>query len=185
MTREARTVDVSIYLKNDLLSGMNIERVFQKHVVDGRSHIFASQPDDEYHLRHDIAMSTNTSINDVILVGSAKLGFSVKTENFASFDSRYKETNNILYKSDIDIAIINHSYFEKISEEIFHLSNHFDKNWIANNWSINRYYNKIERNLFNNYSKYHTRGWIRPDFLPNSFIENSNWSQPCNIWRKN
>jgi hypothetical protein len=106
---------VSDKLKNDLITGMDIERVFQKHVIDGPSYLFSIDPncpDDEYELRHDIATATNSSINDVILVGSSKLGFSVKTEKFYKLDANYEKTKKFSDKSDIDIALVNRSYFE-------------------------------------------------------------------------
>lgn len=172
-------------LKRDLTSNMELERIFQKHVVDGRSHLFGvirEAPDDEYTLRHEMAKATGTSINDVILVGSAKLGFSVKTENFLSFDEKYGETHDIKDKSDVDIAIVNELFFEKTSEELFFLSNHFDRNWIRNNWTT-RFISSNKKKIFEDYSTFHVKGWLRPDLMPNIYLESSSWVPVCRKWR--
>lgn len=131
--RQHKTLKMKISekLKIDLISEMNLERLFQKHVVDGSSYIFRDhlgRPDDEYHLRHEIAIACDCSINDVIIVGSAKLGFSVKTKNFVEFDALYKESNKTRDKSDIDIAVVNREHFDKLTQSIYLTSNHFDKN---------------------------------------------------------
>lgn len=65
---------ISDNLKTDLTNNMEPEWVFQKHVVDGPSFYFdgtLGSVNDEYHLRHDIALATKASINDVIIIGSA------------------------------------------------------------------------------------------------------------------
>jgi hypothetical protein len=179
-------MSISDGLKNDLALGMDIERVFQKHVVDGPSHLFSTfikNVDDEYDLRHEIARATNTSINDVILVGSAKLGFSVKTEKFSSFDERYILSGLVKEKSDVDIAIVNEALFDLTAEEIYHLSHHFNRDWISKNWVTNCYYPNVSP-LFKKYSQYHVKGWLRPDFMPNSYISEARWSNACDAWRK-
>jgi hypothetical protein len=179
-------VNISDKLKKDLSDDMSAERVFQKHVVDGASHLFNIPPnslDDEYQLRHEVALATQTSINDVIIVGSAKLGFSVKTEKFPVFDSKFKITGIPRDKSDVDIAIVNQAYFERVTESIYHLSNHFEKEWIRRNWVTNQYYIDGAA-LFHEYSHYHTKGWLRPDYMPNSYLSNAAWPKVCNDWRK-
>lgn len=177
---------ISDKLKHDLTSGMDIERVFQKHVVDGASHVFGIPPnfaDEEYELRHDFAVATSTSINDVILVGSAKLGFSVKSTQFSEFDSTYSETNSIRDRSDIDIALVNATLFERVAEEIFHLSRHFDRDWINDKWRTNQF-NREPKYLFTAYAEYLTRGWLRPDFMPNDYLDIATWHPVCARWRR-
>lgn len=173
-------------LKKDLSDDMDSERVFQKHVVDGASYLFNLDPysrDDEYQLRHELAIATNTSINDVVIVGSAKLGFSVKSENFPAFDQKFSITGIPRDKSDVDIAIVNQAHFERVAEAIYHLSNHFNKKWIRENWLTNQYY--IEGVvLFHEYSHYFTKGWLRPDFMPNAYLSIATWPEVCEKWRK-
>lgn len=178
-------MNISDRLKKDLSDDMDSERVFQKHVVDGASYLFNSpphSPDEEYELRHEIAIATKTSINDVIIVGSAKLGFSVKSEKFPVFDSKFTNTGTPRDKSDVDIAIVNPVFFENTAEAIYHLSKHFNKDWIRKNWMTNQYYVEGAA-LFPEYSHYYTRGWLRPDFMPNAYLATASWPEVCEKWR--
>lgn len=171
-------------LKEDLASDMESEQVFQKHVVDGSSFYFSTSEannNDEYCLRHDIARDCQASINDVVIIGSAKLGFSVKDSSFRRFDEKFHTSRNPRDKSDIDIAIINSRLFETLTEQIFHLSCHFNQEWIQKNWRTNQYY-VGEKSLFHEYTKYLARGWLRPDFLPNIYISETPWGDTCKSW---
>ena len=177
-------MSISKNIQKDLLQEMDAESVFQKHVIDGPSAYFVNshyEPNDEYDLRRDIANATGTNIHDAIIIGSAKLGFSVKTEKFEKFDAKYDITKNIHHKSDIDVALINREYFDQVAEAIYHLSCHFDQGWIQRNWLTNQYYIK-DKNLMIEYSKYIARGWLRPDFMPNSYLKEAAWLNPCNSW---
>lgn len=177
---------ISEKLKLDLINNMDVERVFQKHVVDGASFIFSQPPfsaDDEYRLRHEIASCLGVSINDVVLVGSAKLGFSVATTDFFDFDHRYSNSRDIRDKSDIDIAIINRELFDKIAEQIYHLSGHFKNQWIKSKWTTNQYYVQGV-NLYHEYTKYFTKGWLRPDYMPNEYLSIAPWISECHQWSK-
>lgn len=177
-------MSISANLQTDLLREMDAESVFQKHVIDGPSAYFLHAPripNDEYELRRDIARATGTNINDVIIIGSAKLGFSVKDERFQKFDAKFDETKNVHDKSDIDVALVNREYFDQVAEAIYHLSCHFDQIWINKNWLANQYYIQ-SKNLVLEYSKYIARGWLRPDFMPNSYLKEAAWLTPCNTW---
>lgn len=172
------------YLKKDLASDMESEQVFQKHVVDGSSYFFSldeANINDEYCLRHDIAKDCQASINDVVIIGSAKLGFSVKDDSFRAFDERFQASQRARDKSDIDIAIVNSRLFEKLTEQIFHLSCHFKREWIIQYWQTNQYY-VGEKNLFHEYTKYLARGWLRPDYLPNVYLSEAPWRNACANW---
>ncbi len=185
VTKEnATTNSLSDILRTDLVSRMPVEQVFQKHVVDGPSYFFnkvLNQADSEYQLRYDLANCLEVSINDVIIVGSAKLGFSVKTLNFHAFDYQYTKTSNPRHKSDIDVAVVNRRFYEKSIEQIFHLSRHFDPDWIEKNWRMNLF-NNTPKDLFTQYALYLARGWLRPDFLPNLFYEHAPWRSVCDYW---
>jgi len=177
---------ISDSLKTDLFSDAPIEQVFQKHVVDGSSYIFTKSLDNvdlEYELRHELAESLGVSIYDVIIVGSAKLGFSLKTENFKEFDSMFLSSKNPRDKSDVDIAIINRRFYDETLEQIFHLTRHFEKKWIEQNWKRNVYYNR-PIDLYKKYSIYLAKGWLRPDFLPDSYSEISPWRKVSDAWYK-
>jgi hypothetical protein len=173
-------------LRTDLISEMPLEQVFQKHLIDGSSVFFTDhlkQANWEYQLRHKLAETLNTSINDVVIVGSAKLGFSVKTREFNVFDFSFSQTGNPQDKSDIDVAVVNKKLFEATTESIFHLSRHFDNDWIHEYWRINQYYG-TPRDIFSKYTHYLARGWLRPDFMPGKFLAYASWRPICDDWYK-
>lgn len=173
-------------LETDLVSDMDLEQVFQKHVIDGRSFLFALDPEtinEEYKLRHDIAVALSINLNDVIIVGSAKLGFSVKTTQFVKFDSRFNSTRVNRDKSDIDIAIINKDFFERQTRVIYNLSRHFDREWICTNWKENAYYQgKRGEGMFDKYVRYLAQGWFRPDYAPNLYLDRVPWKNVKDQW---
>jgi hypothetical protein len=38
--------------------------------------------------------------------------------------------------------------------------------------------------LFHEYSHYFTKGWIRPDFMPNAYLSEADWPSICEKWRQ-
>lgn len=173
-------------LRTDLVSSMPIEQIFQKHLIDGPSYFFKEhreKPNEEYELRHDLSKSLEISINDIVIVGSAKLGFSVKTANFHKFDYKYSCSGNRNDRSDIDVAIVNRKLFEAIAERIFHMSRHFDNRWIEEYWKINPF-NRRPTDLFPKYTKYLAQGWLRPDLMPGTWLAHADWMNICNNWYK-
>ncbi len=177
-------MSISDSLRTDLTSIIPIEQVFQKHVVDGASYFFRERLDKvdwEYELRHELAESLGVSINDVIIVGSAKLGFSLKTEYFKEFDSKFVGSKNPRDKSDVDIAIINRRFYDETIEQVFHLTRHFEKEWIEQHWKRNAFHNP-PINLHKQYSIYLAKGWLRPDFLPSSYYDIAPWRLVGDAW---
>lgn len=176
---------ISDALRADLTLAIPTEQVFQKHVVDGASYFFTEKLDQidlEYKLRHELASSLGVSINDVIIVGSAKLGFSLKTEEFHEFDYVYSKSNNPRDQSDIDIAIINRRLYDSTIEQVFQLTRHFDKEWVGKNWQMNAFYRE-PGNLYKRYALYLAKGWLRPDLLPNAFYDTAPWRPVCEKWQ--
>lgn len=93
-----------------------------------------------YTLRQLIADEFNVEFTDVFMVGSGKLGFSIKpTKRFQPFSDT----------SDLDIAVISKSCFERIWEGAFD----FERG--------GGYWPKSSE-----FKGYHFNGWIRPDKFP-------------------
>lgn len=177
---------IAALLRTDLASPMPIERIFQKHVIDGSSYLFRehlNKLDWEYELRDEIATALDLSINDVVIVGSAKLGFSLKTQEFIGFDQKYVETKNPRDRSDVDVAVVNRVCFDELTKQIYSLSRHFDKDWISANWQINAF-NKVPNDLCRKYTLALAKGWFRPDLLPSVFYDTAPWRNVCNTWFK-
>lgn len=112
---------------------------------------FALNDDQHHSLRECICKNFSVEYTEVFIVGSAKLGFSIKpTRRYGCFTDT----------SDIDIVILNKTLFEKIWQSVLQ----FEEN--------GGYWPKIQE-----FKKYHFNGWIRPDKLPHekSFELTKQW----------
>jgi hypothetical protein len=187
MQDEQNHIDKRIaQFKKDILAAEHHERVLQKHFIDRPCSFFSeniNDPDLEYKFRHEIADACSTNINDIIIIGSAKTGFSVKSKNLIKFDAATYPDGRPK-KSDIDVAIIDRSYFDNITYEIFKFSRHFDDQWINSNWKKNRYYDDGRVQLFEKYTKYLAKGWCRPDYLPEAFLANWEILEKIKGWKE-
>lgn len=125
--------------QNDL-EHLSSLKVYRKYILSGSSHIL--DEDKHYELKEEICDNFSIEFTDVILVGSGKLGFSIKpSKRFVEFDDN----------SDIDIAIVSSALFEQVWQEAYSY-----KRSAA-------YWPKA-----NDFFKYLADGWIRPDKLPSS-----------------
>ncbi|SEN30196.1 hypothetical protein [Nitrosomonas marina] len=145
--------------KKDLALLSSIQ-IFRKYVLNGSC--FALSDENHYRLREEVCEHFKVEFNDVILVGSGRLGFSLKqSKRFSEFGE----------DSDIDLAIVSTPLFEKIWEEAYL----FRKS--AADWP--------NSNIF---FRYLSEGWIRPDKLPPSEYFNftkSWWDFFNNITKSN
>lgn len=105
-------------------------------------------------LRREVSDQFDISIRDVVLVGSAKLGFTVRSKPGRPPLSHFGD------QSDIDVAIVSNSLFTQYWQETFSY-------WVEKgDWSSA---GKFRNYLF--------RGWLRPDKLPRDidFPKSSEW----------
>ena len=95
--------------------------VVQKHLVDGTSYFFQLYYDEaeEFDFKKSLAESLEVHIRDIAIVGSGKLGFSIKPSKsnsrfyqFKVFDQDFDEDPSNK-KSDLDVAIISGKLFDK------------------------------------------------------------------------
>lgn len=120
------------------LTHLNDTEMVNKYYLSGTAYIF--DDNHQYRLRQTVADFFSIDYTNVFIVGSAKLGFSIKSaRRFKPFSDR----------SDIDIVLVCTSLFEEIWREVFA----FEKN--------GGFWPKI-----NKFKLYHYQGWIRPDMLP-------------------
>jgi hypothetical protein len=131
------------------------KKVFtQKAFFHGLPKVFEHRENDYYFFRKRIADNFNVDFYEVLIVGSSKFGF-----------SPYKLTE-FSYDSDIDVVIFNENLFEYYFELVS------DYQYQIKNGTILLNLNQNKR--FIKFIKYLTRGWMRPDLLPqntNSFIK--------------
>lgn len=97
--------------------------IVQKYLIEGETYFFTEiRPNEEFEFKKDIASILDVHIRDIVIVGSGKFGFSIKPEQRGEGLYLYKEfDSNTEKKSDLDIAIISSSLFDK---EIINLYNH-------------------------------------------------------------
>ena len=122
------------------LSVLTSIQIVRKHIISGDCFILSQ--DKYFDLRSEVAEHFGLHPNEVFVVGSAKLGFSVAPNN------RYREFCD---ESDIDVAMVSSMLFEQFWQEVFKYR------YEGPYWP--------EYRQFTNYL---FRGWIRPDKLPHS-----------------
>lgn len=137
-----------VEFKHDL-TNLNSIQIVRKHIFNGDTHLLDN--DKYYQLKEDICEHFDVEFNDVLIVGSGKLGFSIKPQR------RYGEFNN---ESDIDIAVVSTTLFQKIWIEAYL----YQKSGAL--WPKSA-----------DFFKYLSEGWIRPDKLPPSkyFTFSEDW----------
>lgn len=134
--------------KQDLIDLTSLQ-IIRKYILGAESQIL--NPDQHYRLKEQVCEHFGVEFNDVIMVGSGKLGFSIKpSRRFQSFHD----------ESDIDIAVVSSKLFEKIWTEAY-LFKKGGADWPK----------------AASFFKYLSEGWIRPDKLPrNEYFEfTSKW----------
>lgn len=118
---------------------MSANDVVQRHLTQGDC--FALDNSQHLNLKTEVARNFGIHPNEVVIVGSAKLGFSIAPEK------RFRIFND---SSDIDIALASEHLFDEIWQEAFDYSVSAGSTWT-----------NAPR-----FAKYLFRGWLRPDMLP-------------------
>lgn len=143
--------------------------VVQQYLIEGSSYFFDEfRNGEEFQFKKDIASSLGVHIRDIVIVGSGKLGFSIKpikennklVYNYNDFDFNFNQDNNN-EKSDLDVAIVSSKLFD---EQLIDLYAH------TQGYSNYGYNNSLQKVDFANYI---LKGWLRPDKVPNDYSINS------------
>ena len=132
--------------RSDLLE-LEIGRLVQRYITTGPS--FLLDDDRYYLLRARVAAEFALHPNEVLMVGSAKLGFSIVQ------NQRYQPFGE---ESDIDVAVVSSQLFDIFAQATFDYRQH------------SPYWPKYET-----FVKYMFRGWIRPDLLPPGLVQRMRW----------
>lgn len=137
--------------------------IVQKILIDGPTYFFDEYaPGKEFEFKKAIANTLNVHIRDIVIVGSGKLGFSIKPEDaiedlslylYKQFDHDYLISNEAK-KSDLDIAIISSTLFDKEIENLFTHTGSY-KTFIGKNRT--------------DFAKFILKGRFIIDYLPQDF----------------
>lgn len=121
----------------------------RKYTLHGTPAIFSDNEEDYYEFRKRIAIKFGINFHEIFITGSAKLGFSPFKQKEFDLDS------------DIDVAIVSHSLFDKIMSNIhtFQIELRCDRKAVS--------YGELAR--YHKFLEYGAMGWMRPDLLPTSF----------------
>ncbi|MEO9458003.1 MAG: hypothetical protein ABJE63_13590 [Lentilitoribacter sp.] len=121
----------------------------RKQFLHGIPFVFRGEEENYYEFRKRIGQKFDIAYHEVLITGSAKLGFS--PHKAKEFD----------YDSDIDVSIVSNSLFEKFMDNILDFQ-----------WNLREAREKVqfeEIKMYNQFLHYIALGWMRPDKLPVSF----------------
>lgn len=158
-------MDVNTF-KNYCLN-MPLDVLLQKYIIDKDSFFFGNveKKIEEFDFKKDIAEILNIHVRDIIIVGSGKLGFSLKPYitkrkktffNFYEFDFKWKN-NNSNKKSDLDVAIISSELFDRQFVNLYNESSYYRQDYVE------------EWGMRSDFAKYLLKGRLATRFLPLKF----------------
>ena len=122
------------------LNVLSPTQIVRKHVISGECSILSQSQ--YFDLRSEVADCFELHPNEVLVVGSAKLGFSIAPGKLYQLFSD---------RSDIDVVLVSSTLFDEIWKVVFKYK------YEGGYWS-----------KYEEFVKYFFEGWIRPDKLPRS-----------------
>ena len=125
--------------KADLVNLSSLQ-IIRKYFLNGGCHVLNN--DQYFRLKEEICEHLQVEFNSVVLVGSGKVGFSIKSEK------RYQSFGE---ESDIDVAVVSEELFQRVWHEAYLYK------------KSGAYWPKASA-----FFRYLSEGWIRPDKLPSS-----------------
>ncbi|MCF8363423.1 MAG: hypothetical protein K9G70_12465 [Prolixibacteraceae bacterium] len=144
--------------KEEFISNIKILKpdiLVQKFIIENESYFFKKiRIGEEFDFKKDIASILDVHIRDIVIVGSGKLGFSLKPDDpenglylFKNFD------HNINKKSDLDVGVVSSYLFDKEMKNLYDYMGFHKSIWDTRN----------------SFAKYTLKGRIAIRFLPASF----------------
>lgn len=120
-----------------------IDRFIDEHILGGIPAVFGNDQAAYDRFRKRIATKFGVSPQDVIIVGSARLGFSYRKQTVFSLES------------DVDVAIVSEKLFDEYSRIICRYHHDVIRHVIA--------LSTFEWSRYLAFLKYFAAGWLRPD----------------------
>jgi len=131
------------------------DEVVDKYLIERPSYFFEHiQQGKEYEFKKDIACILKVHIRDIVIVGSGKLGFSMKPDD--SYTGLYRFLpfdGNTEKKSDLDIAIVSSLLFDTEMQNLYDHTGYAKVTWDARS----------------SFAKYMLKGKLAIRYLPGEF----------------
>ncbi|WP_439553694.1 hypothetical protein [Flavobacterium macrobrachii] len=143
-------------IDKSLRENLSPQEIVRKVYLTYPTSALINKEEKQYEILNEISLFFNIPINHIQVCGSSKTGRSF-----------HKVSTFTPKKSDLDIAIIDHSLFLNYTEIVFKKTNGLINTSEFTNYVTNK-------NNYNSYVEYVSRGIFRPDFMP-SCIERVNW----------
>jgi len=141
--------------KGDLNNGMISDiAIVRRYLLHGTPIIYEGNDDLYYELKSKVADYFNVSTTNILIVGSAKLGFSIAPKKL------WKPFND---ESDIDVVVISEQLFDTYWKELL------DFNIDLKARSTD------EDSNYRMFLEYFLKGWIRPDLFPFKYYKKDDW----------
>jgi len=137
---EEHIVNARVATFKDDLASLPALQVIRRHVIYGDCAVISQSQ--YFDLRSEVAEEYAIHPNEVLVVGSAKLGFSIAPKK------RYRHFADT---SDIDVVIVSANLFDQIWRAVHHF------------WAQGGYWERSAQ-----FHEYLFQGWIRPDKLPSA-----------------
>jgi len=128
--------------------------IVQGCITHGPAFVFQGDEEKYFKLKKTIAQRFELNPQSVIMIGSAKLGFSISPLKL------WKPFND---DSDIDMVIISPEVFDKFWKELY------DFNIELTDRS------EEEDKQYHDFLSYFFKGWLRPDMFPFSYSGRTEW----------
>jgi len=135
---------VSMFL--DDLERISTRDIIWKYITTGDPVMISREA--YFDLRHKILLKFNLHPSSIVLVGSCKLGFSLKEKGHGPMRSRFQLAGD---RNDVDVAVISQPLFDHLWDATFDLARK-NRDWALDHGKL------VARDLFN--------GWISPSEFP-------------------
>jgi len=128
--------------------------IVQRYITHEPPFVFGGDDDKYFKLKKTIAEKFALNPQDVIMIGSAKLGFSI---------SPLKRWQPFRDESDIDMVIISPDIFDRFWKELYDFNIKLTARTVE------------EEKQYYSFLDYFFKGWLRPDIFPFSYVGRKEW----------
>ena len=147
-------ISKSDFIKRLKNTSFTEQEIVQRCITHGSSFVFAGDDDKDFRLKKSIADNFSLNPESIVMIGSAKLGFSIAPHKlWKRFDD----------ESDIDMVIISDKIFDNFWIDLYNFNVEL----------VDR--SKDEQDKFQSFLKYFFKGWLRPDLFPFDYKRRDDW----------